>query len=85
MIEVPIPSGCSYEDNQQAMAFETHREYFKDKVVIFCEQLPEGTHSFTIKLNPRYSGSYTLNPACIKLMYFPMINAHEGIKKVVIK
>lgn len=75
MIEVPIPAGCSYDNKPQPFgSYEVHREYFKDKVAIFCENLPAGDHHFTISLEPRYAGSYHLNPVKASLMYFPVFS-----------
>ncbi|RCH56360.1 hypothetical protein DJ568_00425 [Mucilaginibacter hurinus] len=85
MIEVPIPAGCSYDGKEQSWGNnEVHREYFKEKVSIFCRRLKQGTHQFTVKLMPRYDGEYTLNPAKAELMYFPVFYGREGIRKVVI-
>ncbi|MDR1200668.1 MAG: carboxypeptidase-like regulatory domain-containing protein [Tannerellaceae bacterium] len=85
MIEVPIPSGCSYVSKPQSYnGGEVHREYFKEKVIIFCERLSEGTYTFTIPLLPRYSGKYILNPAKVELMYFPVINANNRLRKITI-
>ena len=71
-IEVPIPAGCAYESKSRGDFWkEAHREYYKEKVVIFCHRLSQGTHDFTIKLLPRYTGSYHLNPPKAELMYFP--------------
>jgi len=85
MINVPIPGGCSYANNQSRYRFESHRENFKNETTIFCERLPIGEHIFEIKLVPRYSGNYTLNPAKIELMYFPTFNANNELKKVKIE
>lgn len=84
IIEVPIPAGCSYESKHQRgyWGYEVHREHFKEKVSIFCEKLPEGTHTFTIDLLPRYTGNYTLNPAKVEMMYFPVVNANNDMRKV---
>jgi TonB-dependent SusC/RagA subfamily outer membrane receptor len=85
MIEIPIPAGCSYESKEQNYdGLEVHREYFKDKVSIFCRKLKQGNYTFTISLMPRYDGVYTLNPAKAELMYFPVFYGREGMKKVVI-
>ena len=82
-IEVPIPSGCSYESkNNIYFGKETYREYFKEKVVIFCNKLTQGEHMFTIELLPRYTGKYTLNSAKAELMYFPVFYGNEEVKKV---
>jgi uncharacterized protein YfaS (alpha-2-macroglobulin family) len=64
---------------------EVHREYFKEKVSIFCRKLPAGEYTFTVKLIPRYTGSYQLNPAKAELMYYPIYQGREGLKKVVVE
>jgi TonB-dependent SusC/RagA subfamily outer membrane receptor len=85
MIEVPIPAGCSYESKEQSWQNnEVHREYFKEKVSIFCRKLKQGTYTFTIDLMPRFGGDYTLNPAKAELMYFPVFYGREGMEKIVI-
>ncbi|MDN3580259.1 carboxypeptidase-like regulatory domain-containing protein [Mucilaginibacter flavus] len=85
MIEVPIPAGCSYESKEQNWTNnEVHREYFKEKVSIFCRKLKQGTYTFSINLIPRYDGKYTLNPAKAEMMYFPVFYGREGMKSVVI-
>ena len=86
MIEVPIPAGCSYGDNNNMDSYvEVHREYFKHKTSIFCSYLNKGEYVFTIKLQPRYSGRYTLNPALAELMYLPLFYGRNEIKQTVIK
>ncbi|MFD2245325.1 carboxypeptidase-like regulatory domain-containing protein [Pontibacter ruber] len=85
MIEVPIPASCSYDSKTGKGPFEVHREYFRNKVSIFCDRLPKGKYTYSIKLLPRYTGSYTLNPAKAELMYFPTFFGRNKIKKVVVK
>lgn len=82
MLNVPIPAGCSYSDSDYKGYLETHREHFKNKTDIFCQYLKQGEYTFEIKLNPRYSGAYTLNPAQVQLMYFPVFNANNELKRV---
>lgn len=83
MINIPIPAGCSYDNNESSTGFyEIHREYFKDHVAIFCQQLPIGKHLFKIKLQPRYSGMYHINPVKVEQMYFPTLNGNNTITKV---
>jgi hypothetical protein len=82
MLEVPIPGACSYADKRQGNAVETHREYFKEKTVIFCEKMELGTYVFHIKLLPRFTGTYYLNPAQVSLMYLPVVNANTDMKKL---
>ncbi|WP_083925346.1 carboxypeptidase-like regulatory domain-containing protein [Flexithrix dorotheae] len=84
MIEIPIPAGCSYGDKHAGNNYwlEAHREYFRDKVSIFCENLNPGTYSFQVNLETRYPGTYTVNPAKAEQMYFPVFFGREKMKKV---
>jgi len=82
MIEVPIPGACSYGGKLQDRINETHREYFKEKTVIFCENLSAGTHTFTVQLLPRFTGKFYQNPAQVSLMYVPVVNANTDLKIV---
>jgi hypothetical protein len=76
MIEVPIPGACSYADKRQHdTRVETHREYFKEGTVIFCEKMNTGKYTFQIQLLPRFTGVYLINPAQVSLMYVPVVNA----------
>ncbi len=86
MIEIPIPAGCSYRAKpNNYWNRESHREYFKNRVAIFCEDLPVGKYTFTIPLEPRFSGTYTLNPTKAKQMYFPIFYGRNEMGKVEIK
>ncbi len=85
MIEIPIPAGCSYEEKPNYLPNEVHREYFKEKCVIFCSHLNDGIYRFPIRLMPRYTGKYTLNPSRAELMYFPVKFGRTAIRKVEIK
>lgn len=86
MIEVPIPGACTYADKRQyENRFETHREYYKEKTVIFCERMDPGKYTFTIRLLPRFTGRYLVNPAQVSLMYIPVVNANTELKKVVVR
>lgn len=82
MIEVPIPASCSYESKRAYFPGEVHREYFRHKTAIFCENLKPGTHRFAIELLPRYAGTFALNPAKVELMYFPVFQANNSGRKV---
>ncbi|MHC2990791.1 hypothetical protein OB13_04045 [Pontibacter sp. HJ8] len=82
MIEVPIPAGCTYDEKGGTGAYETHREYFRHKVAIFADRLPKGKYSYTVKLLPRFNGTYTVNPAKAELMYFPLFYGRTGFKQI---
>jgi alpha-2-macroglobulin len=81
MIEIPIPAGCVYGKNETSSG-GLHRELLKDKVVLFNEALPKGDHRFTIELEARYNGRFTLNPAKASLMYYPTFYGRNGVKGV---
>ena len=86
MIEVPIPGACSYADKRQSYdRVETHREYFKERTVIFCEDMKPGVYHFVIHLLPRFTGKYLMNPAQVSLMYIPVVNANTDMKHVIVK
>lgn len=85
MISIPIPAGCSYGDKPGRLRNESHREYFRHETVIYCERLRAGIYTFEINLLPRYTGNYVLNPAKVELMYFPLFNANNELKRIEIK
>jgi len=83
MIEVPIPAGCLYGSKKNN--YYEYREYSKNKVSVFVEKMNTGTHYFTIELEPRYTGTFTLNAAKAELMYFPTFYGRNETKQVEIK
>ncbi len=83
MIEAPIPAGCTYQNKTQSFeSQELHREYFKNKLSIFCGHLRKGNYRFQVSLMPRYTGVYLLNPARAELMYFPILFGREEMQSV---
>ncbi|MDO8365162.1 MAG: hypothetical protein Q7T20_00090, partial [Saprospiraceae bacterium] len=82
VVEVPIPASCGYGAKTQHTGAESHREYFWDRTAIFCEDLPTGRHTFRIALEPRFTGSFTLNSARAELMYFPVLFGRNEGKRV---
>lgn len=85
MLEVPIPAGCSYADHQPRGLGEVHREQWRNQATLFFYRLAPGTYTYEIRLMPRFSGTYTLNPAKAELMYFPVFNGNNEMRKVVIE
>lgn len=84
MVEIPIPAGFSYVSKAK-QGFEDHREHFKNKVNIYFTSLSAGSYDFDIKLLPRFSGSYHLNPAKAELMYFPVFFGRNEGKRVEVR
>ncbi len=82
MLEVPIPSVCSYHNKPQAWWHGQHREYYKDRVSIYYEELKAGNYTVEIELVPRYTGKVTLNPAFMEHMYFPVFRGNNELKQV---
>jgi uncharacterized protein YfaS (alpha-2-macroglobulin family) len=88
MVEVPIPAGCSYGEKSRNYGWygrEVHREYFREKTCIFYQNLPVGTYTIEINLEPRFTGEYTVNPAKAEQMYFPVFYGRNAIKEVKIE
>ncbi|MEM6261069.1 MAG: carboxypeptidase regulatory-like domain-containing protein [Bacteroidota bacterium] len=81
-LEVPIPAGCSYGPKRQ---FGAHTEYRKHKATLYFHRLLTGRYTFRIKLEPRFTGTYHLNPAMIEQMYLPVKYGRNGVKKVNVK
>lgn len=86
LIEIPIPAGCSYADRDENRGpFVAHREYRRDRVAIFCDRLPAGTYTYKVALAPRFSGTYTLNPARAEMQYLPVVNGNGEMGEVEIR
>lgn len=79
VVTVPIPAGCTYADEGRWYRGESGREQYRDRVNIFLEQCTAGEHRFVVKLNARYPGRYTVNPAQVKLIEFPVFNANSSM------
>jgi uncharacterized protein YfaS (alpha-2-macroglobulin family) len=84
MLHIPIPAGCNYTTRSQANQ-DMHREYLKNKVVLFANSMPAGSYTFEIELAPRYNGSFMLNPSKAELMYFPTFFGRNEERKVTIE
>ena len=83
MIEIPIPAACSYYSKPNTRnGTEVHREYFRNKTAIFCRNLPKGEHQYSIDLEVRFAGMYTLLPAKVEQMYFPVFYGRNEVKRV---
>lgn len=83
-LQVPMPAGCSYYGSQQIPG-ATHAEFYKHKVIIYVENVPSGKTTFTFDVLPKYTGTYTLNPASAELMYFPIFNGNNEVRTVEVK
>ncbi len=84
MLTVPIPAGCIFT-NKTNNDLRIFKEYQKDKLLLFTETLNKGIHQFEIELEPRYNGSYTLNPAVAALMYFPTFYGRNATRKITLE
>ncbi len=83
MVEVPIPAGCVYATKSKT--YGLHTEYLKDRMVFFTDKLNTGKYTYSIELECRYTGSYTINPAVASLMYFPTFYGNNTLEKKRIK
>ena len=83
LLEVPIPAGCSFANRQESRGpFAVHREYRRDRLAVFCDRLPAGTHTYRVALAPRFTGRYTLNPARAEMQYLPVVNGNGEVEEV---
>lgn len=81
MLEIPVPAGCVYASKNQD-DYNVHKEFMKNKVVLFLPLLTKGLHHFKVQLEPRYTGRFTLNPVKAELMYFPVFYGRNEMKQV---
>lgn len=80
-LEIPIPAGCTYAEKRQDN-YKVHKEFLKNKVLLFVEKMNKGVYEYEVELEPRYSGVYHLNPAKAELMYFPVFYGRNEMKKI---
>ena len=78
MIEIPIPANCIVDESrlQHYFGWNSHVTVGKDRVYVFLNQL-NGDYTFSLPLFVRYAGEFTVNPAKVELMYFPMVNGNN--------
>ena len=88
MLEVPIPSSCSYAEKPTGYynsGYGCYREYFREKTAFYFRNLSRRRYNFSIELLPRYTGSFTVNSARIESMYFPVLAGQNEIGRVLVK
>ena len=84
ILEIPVPSGFSYNSRQGRFDGEEHREFYRDRVAIFLRQADPGQRSFKIELMPRFTGKFVINPAKVSLMYFPTVYSNDALRQLII-
>jgi hypothetical protein len=84
-VDVPIPAGLEpiqveLGKGQRAStlagargAWVSHQELRRDRVVVFADDLPPGTHRHTVSLRATSRGEYQLPPAHTEAMYMPEV------------
>jgi hypothetical protein len=84
-IDVPLPAGLealqlNLGRGQASVmlqgtrgAFVSHQEARPDRIVLFADDLPPGTHHHTLYVRPTTPGSFSLPPARAEAMYQPEI------------
>lgn len=96
-IDVPLPAGLEVLQtriNSQVRTvpfpgtqgdFVSHEEAWRDRVVIFADELQPGHHVHTVYLRATTSGLYALPPARAEAMYTPEIYGRSGASSVQIR
>jgi uncharacterized protein YfaS (alpha-2-macroglobulin family) len=87
MLEVPIPAGCIYTKEVQNYWFNNsyYTEQYKNKQNYYFTKIYAGKYRYEIELTSTFAGKFSLNPAKIELMYFPVFFGREEEKSVVIE
>ncbi len=82
MIEVPIPSACSYKGKSIPRGNISHIEYYKHKAIYYIERLNVGETTINIPLRLNFSGSYSLPPVNVSLMYYPFKSGNNAKSRI---
>ncbi len=71
MIEIPIPSSCTYNGKAIPRGNISHIEYYKNKAIFYIENLNVGETKIRLPLRVNFSGDYSVPPTRASLMYYP--------------
>lgn len=86
VIDIPIPAGCTYSSKPIGAYYnEIRREYRKDRVIIYLQNLNFGNHQFTIPLQAMFQGTFHTAPARVAQLDNSDKAAYTGSKKFVIE
>jgi hypothetical protein len=77
MVEIPIPSSCTFNGKPKASGLQEHIEYYKNKVIIYYNVLPLGEHTISIPLNTIFSGVCQVPATKASLMYYPFVSGNN--------
>lgn len=96
-LEVPLPAGLEAVQldlgKGQAAAklsgsrgwWVSHEELRRDRVVVFADDLPPGTHHHTVFLRATSRGDYQLPPAHAEAMYMPEVWGRSAGARVAVR
>jgi hypothetical protein len=78
MIEVPLPAGIAVENkNSIANGDGDYVEYYKNKIIIYKQVMPQGNTNLSIPILAKYSGKFQMPAARICMMYYPFVNGNN--------
>jgi uncharacterized protein YfaS (alpha-2-macroglobulin family) len=95
-VDLPLPPGLEAVDDTigsgrraRVLAggrghWVSHQELRRDRVVVFADALPAGTHRTTVFLRATTPGEYTMPAAVAHAMYTPEIRGHTPHTRVVV-
>ncbi len=96
-IEVPIPAGIEAVDRtlgrggaSQSVGTATggpalpdsHQELRGDRVLVFVDRLPAGTHRYRVPVRATHEGLYSMPPATAHGMYSPEVSGNTEAREV---
>ena len=82
MLEVPIPSSCTYARKALPSGNISHIEYYKNKVIYYIEDLSPGDLNLSIPLRVNFGGDFSIPPAQASLMYYPYKSGNNTKKRI---
>ena len=90
-VELPLPAGLEAVDHSLGRTRRSrgassltadHQELRGDRVLVFVDELPAGTHEYEISVRATHEGTYAMPPASAHAMYAPEIAGNSGAETV---
>ncbi|MDP3929541.1 MAG: carboxypeptidase regulatory-like domain-containing protein [Bacteroidota bacterium] len=77
MVQIPIPAACSYANKGNTFGAD-EVEYHKDRIILFYRKFRAGNYNFSIKLEPRFAGNFSILPVQLENMYNPTVTGNAA-------
>ncbi|MDA8896072.1 hypothetical protein N9J24_01690, partial [Bacteroidia bacterium] len=85
VIDIPIPAGCIYAEKRFGERYnEIHREYRKDRVLIYLNSMNFGNHTYHIPLRALHKGTFNTAPGRVSQLDYSDKASYTERKKFII-